>query len=108
MSENDLDKIKQFIRVSQDIESILRVNDLQKKILLQLIALSSKHSHPINIGTLSNSITGFSSRSVLRHIHPLKDAGWINITHDHFDHRIKHVTPTSRLIKVLSQKLSLF
>jgi DNA-binding MarR family transcriptional regulator len=107
MPKNDLNKIKQFIRVAHDIENALSVSLLQKKILLKLVSLHQELQVPTSIGDFSTSINGTSSRSVLRHIDTLKEMGWIHIEQASHDQRVKYVKPTPRLIRTLSKKLAL-
>ena len=105
MNHDDFFRIKQFIRVSQELETLLGVTSLQKKILLALLDLWNKENHLISVGTLASSVQNVSERSVYRHLEALVHLNWIKMTRDKHDGRIKLVTPTPRLLKVLSTEL---
>lgn len=108
MNQQDLNKIKHFIRVSFEIEASLNISHLQKKILLKLLRLWEQQTSSINVGLLASSTEGISERSVYRHLKLLKDKGWLKIINDEKDRRIKLITPSPRLIETLSAKLSSF
>lgn len=105
MSQDNFFKIKQFIRVSQNIEAALNVTALQKKILMKLIDLCNQNTKSISVGELAASINDVSERSVYRHIKALVSLRWIKLSSNHKDHRVKFVTPTPRLLKVLSTQI---
>ena len=105
MKQNDLIRIKAFIRVSLDIEKALDVTELQKKILIKLIDLCNQDTKFISVGDLASSVKDVSERSVYRHIKTLISLGWIKLTSDNEDHRVKLITPTPRLLKVFSAGL---
>ncbi len=104
MDQKTLFKIKQFIRVSQDIEKALNVKVIQKKILLTLIDLCDQNKKSIPVGDLAISITDVSERSVFRHLKTLISQGWIKLS-PHHDGRVKLITPTPKLLKVLSSEI---
>jgi DNA-binding MarR family transcriptional regulator len=108
MTHHDLAKIKHFIRVSFEIEESLDVSSLQKKILLKTFELWGRQSQPAHMSQLAVSIKGVSERSVYRHLKILIEEGWLMITTDQQDHRIKIITPSNKLIHMLSTKLSIF
>ena len=105
MNHDDIFKIKQFIRVSNEIEVILDVTELQKKILLKLLDLWNKETKSIPVGQLATSVTNVSERSVYRHLDALLNLGWIRMSTDKNDHRVKLITPSPRLLKILSIQL---
>ncbi len=108
MSKPDLLKIKHFIRVSLEIEASLRVSNLQKQILLKLLALSEKQTSPITVGLLVSSVHDVSERSVYRHLKILKNEGWLIMMSNQEDQRIKIIQPSQQLIQLISKKLSIF
>lgn len=105
MNQDDFFKIKQFIRVSQELETVLGISSLQKKILLTLLDLWNKETRAIPVGKLASSVQSVSDRPVYRHLKALVHLNWIKMTKDRRDGRIKLVTPTPRLLKVLSIQL---
>ena len=105
MNHDDIFKIKQFIRVSNEIEVILDVTELQKKILLKLLDLWNKETKSIPVGQLATLVTNVSERSVYRHLNALVNLRWIRISTDKNDHRVKLITPSPRLLKILSIQL---
>ncbi len=105
MNHDDIFKIKQFIRVSNEIEVILDVTERQKKILLKLLDLWNKETKSIPVGQLATSVTNVSERSVYRHLDALIKSKWIRISTDKNDHRVKLITPTPHLLKILSIQL---
>jgi DNA-binding MarR family transcriptional regulator len=108
MTHHDLAKIKHFIRVSFEIEESLDVSSLQKKILLKTFELWGRQSQPAHMSQLAVSIKGVSERSVYRHLKILIKKGWLQIGIDQKDRRIKIITPSNKLIHMLSTKLSIF
>ena len=105
MDQQNLFRIKQFIRVSRDIEVALGVTELQKKILMKLIDLCNQNTKSISVGDLAISVKNVSERSVYRHLKTLISLGWIRLASDNKDHRVKLIAPTPRLLKVLSSGL---
>ena len=105
MNHDDIFKIKQFIRVSNEMEAMLDVTELQKKILLKLLDLWNKETKSIPVGQLVTSVTNVSERSVYRHLDALLNLGWIRMSTDKNDHRVKLITPTPQLLKILSIQL---
>ncbi len=105
MDQKTLFKIKQFIRVSQEIEVALGVTAIQKQILLTLIDLHSQNRKSIAMGDLANSIQNISERSFYRHIKTLIASGWIKLYCSDEDHRIKLIEPSPRLLKTLSSQI---
>ena len=105
MDQESLFKIKQFIRVSRDIEAAFDLTALQRKILMKLIDLCNQDTKRISVGELAASVNDVSERSVYRHIKALVSLRWIKLTSDHKDHRVKFVTPTPRLLKILSAQI---
>ena len=108
MSQQDLIKIKHFIRVSFEIEESLHISSLQKKILLKALEIWEYQSKPAHISQLALSVKGVSERSVYRHLKILIKNGWLQIGIDQKDRRIKIITPSNKLIHMLSTKLSIF
>jgi DNA-binding transcriptional ArsR family regulator len=102
MKNDDILKLKQFIRVSQEVETILNVSELQKKILLKLVDLWGTDTRAISVGQLASSIKDVSERSVYRHLEALVSLHWISISNSKEDRRVRLVAPTPRLLKVLS------
>jgi SOS-response transcriptional repressor LexA len=102
MKKNDLNRIKQFIRVSFEIEEALQVSTVQKKILLTIVQLwdQNKKAPPINL--ITQSVKDVSERSIYRHIKPLFQKGWIQIEDNPNDHRIKLIQPSEALLHFLS------
>ena len=105
MDKKSLFKIKQFIRVSQEIEKALNVTVIQKKILLTLIDLCDQNKKFIPVGDLAISIKDVSERSFYRHIKTLITSGWIKLYCSDEDHRIKLIEPSPRLLKTLSSQI---
>jgi hypothetical protein len=108
MSKRDLTKIKHFIRVSLEIEASLSVSNLQKQILLKLLALWEKQTSTITVGLLVSSVEGVSERSVYRHLKILENEGWLSMTSNQKDQRIKIIQPSQQLIQLISKKLTIF
>ena len=71
MKQDDLIRIKYFIRVSFEIEEMLHVSSLQKKILLKALEIWERKSEPAHISQLATSVEGVSERSVYRHLKTL-------------------------------------
>jgi len=105
MNHDDIFKIKQFIRVSNEMEAMLDVTELQKKILLKLLDLWNKETKSIPVGHLATSVKNVSERSVYRHLDALVNLRWVSIAIDKNDHRVKLITPAPRLLKVLAIEL---
>lgn len=105
MNQKSLFKIKQFIRVSQEIEAALCVTAIQKKILLTLINLYSQNSKSIPMGDLAISIKNVSERSFYRNIKNLITSGWIKLSFNDHDQRVKLLSPTPKLLRVLSREI---
>lgn len=105
MKQDDLIRIKAFIRVSLDIERMLDVTDIQKKILITLIDCCNQDNTSIPMGDLANSIQNISERSFYRHIKTLITSGWIKLSLSDEDHRIKLIEPSPRLLKTLSSQI---
>jgi DNA-binding MarR family transcriptional regulator len=105
MDQKSLFRIKQFIRVSQEIETALNVTVIQKKILLTLIDLCDQNKKSIPMRDLIISIKDVSERSVFRHLNTLISQGWIKLSPHHIDGRVKLITPTPKLLKVLSSQI---
>jgi DNA-binding MarR family transcriptional regulator len=105
MDKKSLFKIKQFIRVSQEIEIALNVTAIQKKILLTLIDLCDQNKKFIPVGDLAISIKDVSERSVFRHLKTLISQGWIKLSSHHTDGRVTLISPTPKLLRVLSSQI---
>lgn len=103
MDQKSLFKLKQFIRVSQDIETALSVTAIQRQILMTLIDLCNQDNKSIPVGDLTISINGVSERSVFRHLKTLIALGWIKLSTSHRDQRVKLLSPTPKLLRVLSR-----
>lgn len=103
MKQDDLIRIKAFIRVSLDIERMLDVTDIQKKILITLIDCCNQDNKSIPVGDLTISINGVSERSVFRHLKTLIALGWIKLSSSQRDQRVKLLSPTPKLLRVLSR-----
>ncbi len=105
MDQKSLFRIKQFIRVSQEIETALSVTAIQKKILLTLIDLCDQNKKSIPVGDLAISITDVSERSCYRHIKTLITSGWIKFAFNSDDQRVKLLSPTPKLLRALSREI---
>ena len=105
MNDDDLIRIKNFVRVCFEIEQSLNVSWLQKKILLKVIELwGAEHNAPI-MSELVISVDGLSNSSVQRHLKSLFKKGWLKVTLNRQDQRIKHVEPSQKLLKLLALKV---
>ena len=105
MTNKDLIRIKEFIRISFELEEMLQISWAEKKVLLRTIFIWTETNKLPSITQVSTSIPQISESSVYRHLKVLIKKGWLKTILDRQDHRIKYIEPTPRLLKVLALKI---
>ena len=104
MNEQDLTRIKNFIRVCFEVEETLKISWAQKKVLLKVVELWGLEPKAPMVTEVAMSVHGASESSVYRHLKPLIKKGLLRLTEERQDHRVKRVEPTHRLLKILAAK----
>ena len=105
MKDQDLSRIKEFIRVSFELEDALKITTTEKKVMLRAVELWAQGPKPPIITDLAVSVPQVSPSTVHRNLKVLIKKGWLQSTQDRRDHRIKYLEPTRHLLKILAVKV---
>ncbi len=105
MKNNDISRIKHFIRVSFELEEVLNISWVEKKVLLYVVGIWGNRDHAPSITEVAISVPNVSESTVHRHLKSLVKKGLLKTTPDRQDHRTKFIAPSTRLLKVLALKI---
>jgi predicted transcriptional regulator len=105
MKDDDLLRIKHFIRVSFELEEALRISTIEKKVLLRVVDLWGQKSKAPTVTEAAMSVPNISESTVHRHLKSLVKKGLLTTNPDRQDRRTKFLGPSTRLLKVLALKI---
>lgn len=105
MEKNTSIKIKNFLRVCNELDNFLSISNQERVIVFLVMKYWNKNIKP-SVSDLVKNNDSISSRSAHRYIKKLIEEKWLIIKPNPSDKREKYIIPSKPLITVFAQACS--